>query len=42
LSNLTIKAEEKVAGGGVEMTKEDSGGFEFMGQKGEPMEILVS
>jgi hypothetical protein len=25
--------------GGVEVTKEDSGGFEVTGQKGEPVEV---
>ncbi len=37
-----IEAEEMKDSGGVEVTKEDSKGFEVTGQKeGEPLEILV-
>ncbi len=41
LFNLMIEAEMKDSGG-VEVTKEDSGVFEVMGQKeGEPVEVVV-
>ncbi len=42
LHNLMIKAEEMEDTGGVEVTKEDSRGFEITGQReGEPVEVLV-
>jgi hypothetical protein len=37
-----IKAEEMEYSGGIEVTKEVSGGFEVTGQKvGEPVKVLV-